>query len=185
MDSQEVEPGEQSTHIKGAENAFRTPGEDGISQEDTCNSNADDPAGHLHPILFSRMPEGGEGDLQPPHCLEEGEKCLILLKTVQLKAEDDFQQDGPSCLVDGLQGLLSEGTGLVPSVEAVPRSISIQENPEEGLTVNFLESFYTIHEMEMMPVNGLKEAPAFNEDKRSPEKSPDILWIKVVLVPLD
>lgn len=185
MDPQEVEPGEQFTHIKGAENAWykaEEAGEDGTSQENMGSCKDGDLAEDLHPVSFGQKLEGGEGDIPPPQCLEEGGKRLILLKTVQLKMEDDVQRDGPTCLVDGLQGLLSQGGSLLQPVDVMPQSVSIHGNPEEGLTVNFLESIYTIHEMEVMPVNGLKEAPVFNEDKRSPEKTPDVLWIKVVVV---
>ncbi|XP_015267746.1 PREDICTED: transcriptional repressor CTCFL-like [Gekko japonicus] len=183
MDPQEVEPDEQFTHIKGAESAWNkageVAGEDGISQENTGSSSDGGQAEDPHPISFGRMLEGGGGDIPPPQCLEEGEKRLILLKTVQLKMEDDFRRDGPSSLPDGLQGLLSQGPSLWQPVEVTPQSVSLQENPEGGLTVNFLESVYAVHEMEVVPVNGLKEVPAFNNDHRAPEKTPDILWIKI------
>ncbi|XP_077191805.1 transcriptional repressor CTCFL isoform X2 [Paroedura picta] len=180
MDPQEVEPVAQFTHIKGAGNAWNRTGEDGASQENMGSSSGDDPSEDLHPSSFGRVLGGEEGgDVPTPQCLEEGEKRLVLLKTVQLKMDDNFQQDGPTCLPDGLHGLLSQGADLLQPVEVLPQSEGLQGNPAEGLTVNFLDSVYAIHDMAVMPVNGLKETSALNEDKRSPGKTPDILWIKI------
>nr|XP_056700868.1 transcriptional repressor CTCFL [Euleptes europaea] len=183
MDPQEVELGEPFTQIKGAENVWnkagQAAGEDCISLENMSNSSYGGQAVNLHPISFGRMLEGGEGDVQPPQSSGEGEKHLILLKTVQLRMEDEVKQGGHTYLQDGLQALLSQEASLLQPVETMPQGVGIQEKPEEGLTVNFLESIYTIHEMEATPVNRLKEAPESNEDERSTEKTPDILWIKI------
>uniref|UniRef100_A0ACB8F6Q5 Uncharacterized protein n=1 Tax=Sphaerodactylus townsendi TaxID=933632 RepID=A0ACB8F6Q5_9SAUR len=180
MDPQEVEPGEQFTQIKDNENGCNKEeeitGEDGVFQEGMGGSNYGAQVKNLCPISLSQMLEV---DVQPPQFSGEGEKRLILLKTVQLKIEDDVQQDGPTYLQNGLQGLLSPEVSLLPPVDVMPQSVSIPGNSEEGLAVNFLERIYTVHRVEAMPVNSLKEASAFDEDKRSARKTPDVLWIKV------
>ncbi|XP_054836428.1 transcriptional repressor CTCFL [Eublepharis macularius] len=182
MDLLEAELSELFAPIKGAENIGNKAGgsreENGVSQGNVGSCHYSDQAENLYPLSFGRMLE--EGEVPCPLSSREGEKRLILLKTVQLKMEEEgFQQGGPTYLQDRLQAVLSQEASVLQPLEVAPQSNSIQGNPEEDSAVSFLESVYTVHEMEMMPVNSPKEAQGLEEDKRSTEKTPEVLWIKI------
>ncbi|XP_053100513.1 transcriptional repressor CTCFL isoform X1 [Hemicordylus capensis] len=182
MDSQSTGHGEPSTKVKEAEGGWdkarEAEGEDGVSWEKTRSCGYGEEAPNLHPTLLGRLSEGGR-ELQPSQ--SSGEKHLILLKTVHLKMEgDDFQGICPTLQQDGLHSIIQQETSILQPLEVMPLSEGVQENPEEDLTISLLEGIYTIREMEVMHVNGLKEAQVLNEDKRSTEKALDVVWIKQI-----
>ncbi|XP_066482344.1 transcriptional repressor CTCFL [Tiliqua scincoides] len=134
----------------------------------------------LHPISFGRLPEGGGGD-DITQSSGEGGKHLVLLKTIHWKMENnDFQGTSPIHQPYELHTMIQQEASILQHTETVSPSGSVQENPEEGWTISLLEGLYTIHEMEVMNVNNLKEAQVQNEDDSSTKKTPDVLWIKQI-----
>ncbi|XP_042317421.1 transcriptional repressor CTCFL isoform X2 [Sceloporus undulatus] len=132
----------------------------------------------LNPILLGSFLETAI-DNEPSQPLGEREKHLILLKTVNLKIEeDDFHRVSLDNQQNGLQAMIQQEGSLLQPLAVMPQSIDIQDNPEEVLAISLPEDVYTIHELELMHINGLKEGHTFNEDKRSTEESSNVLEIK-------
>ncbi|XP_063153088.1 uncharacterized protein LOC134492871 [Candoia aspera] len=177
MDSwEDTEPEAHFTKIKIEERVRNKVKEkDNISFEQVGSCSYLEEVQEVHSILFRKVLE--EVDNQPPSS-SEGEKNLILLKTVQLKIEEDDIQ-GP-CLTHQpaeMQTMLQTEAGFIQSLEKMPDSMGIQENPGKILAISLPEGIYAIHEMEV--INGPKETPAFHEDRWSIEKDPDIPGIQV------
>ncbi|XP_039199172.1 transcriptional repressor CTCFL isoform X2 [Crotalus tigris] len=163
MDHQEdTEPDEHFTKIKTEERVQDK------TQEGSCNY--PEKIEDVHSILFKKVLE--EVDKLPPSS-SEGEKNFILLKTVHLKTEKDNIQ-GP-CLIDHpveLHTMLQRETDFIRSLEGMPDSIEIQENPGKVQTISLAESIYALHEMEV--ISGSKGKPGFQEERWSIEKDPYI-----------
>ncbi|XP_015676693.1 transcriptional repressor CTCFL-like, partial [Protobothrops mucrosquamatus] len=163
MDHQDdTEPDEHFTKIKTEERVQDK------TQEGSCNY--PERIKDVHSILFKKVLE--EVDKRPPSS-SEGEKNFILLKTVHLKTEKDNIQ-GP-CLIDHpveLHTMLRREADFIRSLERMPNSIEIQENPRKVLAVSLPESIYALHEMEV--ISGPKDKPGFEEERWSIEKDPYI-----------
>ncbi|XP_025022470.1 transcriptional repressor CTCFL [Python bivittatus] len=176
MDSQEdTEPDDHFTKIKIEGSIQNKVNLDNISFEQVGSCSYPEVVQDVHSILFRKVLE--EVDHQPPSS-SEGEKNLILLKTVHLKIEEDDIQG--SCLTDHpgeLHTMLPREAGFIQSLERMPESIDIQENPRKILAISLPEGIYAIHEMEV--ISGPKETPSFHEDRWSIEKDPDIPGIQV------
>ncbi|KAJ6651248.1 hypothetical protein lerEdw1_021154 [Lerista edwardsae] len=187
MNSYNFEPDQQFTRIKGTEQVWNkaqeAQEENDVSQEKMDSRGYGEEAEELHPISFGRLPGGGGDEIA--QSAGEGEKHLVLLKTIHLKLEDnDFQGADPPHPQYGLQAMIQQEGSILQPTEMVSPAENVQENPEESWAINLLEGIYTIHEMEVMHVNSLKEAQVLNEDKRSTKKASDVVWIKVA-GPLD
>ncbi|XP_061486149.1 transcriptional repressor CTCFL [Rhineura floridana] len=179
MDSQEdTELGEQFTKIKASTRVQNKAREEySVSQEKigSCDYGKEE-AEVLCPVSFDRLLEGGVDSQLSPSSGEGGNR-LILLKTVHLKIEeDDFEGVCPYQQGE-LHALMQREANILQPLEVVPQSVGVED---EGLTISLPEGFYTIHEMEVMHIKGLKEAqPLNNEDRRSTEKAPDVLGIEI------
>lgn len=185
MNSYNLELEQQFTKIKGAEQVWNKAQEareeNEVSREKMDSRGYGEEAKDLHPISFGRLSEGGGGD----EIVGEGEKHLVLLKTIHLKIEDnDFQGADQTHPHAGLQAMIQQEANILQPTEMMSPAGSVQENPEESWAISLLGGIYTIHEMEVMHVNSLKEAQVLNEDKRSTKKASDVVWIKVA-GPLD
>uniref|UniRef100_H9GN29 CCCTC-binding factor like n=1 Tax=Anolis carolinensis TaxID=28377 RepID=H9GN29_ANOCA len=131
-------------------------------------------AGVLHPNSFSQLLEA-DIDSESHQALGEGEKHFVLLETVHLKIEeDDFQRAALDNPQDGFQDVMQRERNLLQPLEVMPQHLC----PEQLLAISLPEGVYTIHEMEVMHVSGLKEEHAFNEDARSATKTTNVIEIK-------
>ncbi|ETE62567.1 Transcriptional repressor CTCFL, partial [Ophiophagus hannah] len=129
----------------------------------------------VHSILFKKVLE--EVDKWPPSS-SEGQKNLILLKTVHLKTEKDNIQG--ACLIDHpveLHTVLQREADFIHSLVRMPDSIDIQEKPGKVLAISLPEDIYALHEIEV--INGPNETPEFHEERWSIERDPNIPGIQV------
>uniref|UniRef100_A0A6J0TZT0 Transcriptional repressor CTCFL n=1 Tax=Pogona vitticeps TaxID=103695 RepID=A0A6J0TZT0_9SAUR len=134
----------------------------------------------LPPVSFCGVPGGGGGETHAVHSSGEGEKHLVLLKTVHLKIEGNDAQ-GPSVANqhDGLlHTVMQRERCILEPLEVMTQSIGIWNNLEEVVAVGLPEGIYTVQEMEVMHINCLKEMQTFNEDEKSTRKTPDALQIE-------
>ncbi|XP_070796177.1 transcriptional repressor CTCFL [Pituophis catenifer annectens] len=172
---QDTESDEHFTKIKMEESVQNKIQRENVSfgQEGSCNY--PEKIEDVNSILFKKVLE--EVDKWPPSS-SEGEKNLILLKTVHLKTEKDNIQG--ACLTDHpvmLHTMLRREAGFIHSLARMPDSIDIQENPGKVLAISLPEDFYVFHEMEV--INGPKETLGFHEERWSIEKDPNIPGIQV------
>ncbi|KAH0619185.1 hypothetical protein JD844_018964 [Phrynosoma platyrhinos] len=171
--------GEQFTQIKVDERLWQKTQEVNSSSHQRMGSciYGEAEVADLHPISFGRLLEAAL-DSEPSQALG-GEKQFVLLKTVNLKTEeDDFQGAFLDIQQDDLQAMVQREGSLLQPLEVMAHSVGAQENPKEVLAISLPEGVYTVHGMEMMHVSGLKEGHTFKEDERSTEETTNVLGIK-------
>ncbi|KAG8131686.1 hypothetical protein E2320_009593 [Naja naja] len=161
MDHQEeTESEEHFTKIKNDESVQNKMQRENISFGQEGSGNYPEKFEDVHSILFKKVLE--EVDKWPPSS-SEGEKNLILLKTVHLKTEKDNIQG--TCLIDHpveLCTVLQSEADFIPSAR-MPDSIDIQEKPGKVLAISLPEDIYALHEIEV--INGPNETPGFHEER--------------------
>lgn len=183
MNTRDIESDEQFTQINDVAkvwNTARLPGDrEQLSQEKTRHCSDGDEEGCA--VWRSRLPSGGDIQLTPSS--GEEEKNLILLEMEHWKIYDDerFQAAQSIQPQDGLRARMEVEASVLQPLEIVSQSTGLQENPEKSPTAGWLKGIYTLHEMQVVQMNSVKEA--LNEETRSADKKQDVFSIKVA-VPL-
>ncbi|XP_026520877.1 transcriptional repressor CTCFL [Notechis scutatus] len=175
MDHQEdTESEEHLIQIKNDKSVQNKMQRENISFGQVGSGNYPEKIEDVHSILFKKLLE--EVDKWPPSS-SEGEKNLILLKTVHLKTEKDNIQG--ACLIDHpveLHTMLRREADFIHSLVRMPDSIDIQEKPGKVLAISLPEDIYALHEIEV--INGPNETPGLHEGRWSIERDPNIPGIQ-------
>ncbi|XP_026553563.1 transcriptional repressor CTCFL [Pseudonaja textilis] len=176
MDHQEdTESEEHIIQIKNDESVQNKMQRENISFGQGGSGNYPEKIEDVHSILFKKLLK--EVDKWPPSS-SEGEKNLILLKTVHLKTEKDNIQG--ACLIDHpveLHTMLQREADFTHSLVRMPDSIDIQEKPGKVLAISLPEDIYALHEVEV--INSPNETPGLHEGRWSIERDPNIPGLQV------
>ncbi|XP_068768371.1 transcriptional repressor CTCFL [Struthio camelus] len=171
---------EPFTKIKGAEKSWGRTGdeddEDKIARVKEKSGVCDQGAG-------VNVLRGGGDPAEWSLLPEEGEKQLLTLQTVRLKAgEDDFQaahqlRAQPQ---DGEQAVARDGAGLLPPLVVVQQGQGVHQNLPAGVVLSVQEGVCAFYDLELMQISILQEkAQAKNLESKSAERPLDMLLIEL------